>query len=95
MLVHVACIRARRKRDHAKSHAVMPLYMALTNDLSSCRETHNTLIQRTLRLNFMPFGLLASFGETEWFGGLAPFSGSEEGRKNRVIHVGKFLDFPH
>jgi hypothetical protein len=56
MVGYVACIRARRKRDHAQSHAVMTLYMALTNDLSSCRETHNTLIQRAFRLNFMPFG---------------------------------------
>jgi hypothetical protein len=39
--------------------------------------------------------LLAIFGETGWFGGLAPFSGPEEGRKNRVIPVGKFLYFPH
>jgi hypothetical protein len=55
MVAHVACIRARWRRDHAKSHAVMPLCMALTNDLSSCRETHNILIQRTLGLNLMPF----------------------------------------
>jgi hypothetical protein len=37
--------------------------------------------------------LLAAFGETAWFGGLVPFSGSQEGRKNRVIPVGEFLTF--
>jgi hypothetical protein len=39
--------------------------------------------------------LLATFGETGWFGGLAPCSGAEEGRKNRVTPEGKFLYFPH
>jgi hypothetical protein len=38
---------------------------------------------------------LATFGETGWCGGLAPFSGPKEGRKNRVIPEGKFLYFPH
>src|SRR5918992_4564198 len=66
MVVHVACIRARWRRDHAKSHAVMPLCMALTNDLSSSRETHNILIQHTLWLNFMPFGSSSFLVNTEW-----------------------------
>jgi hypothetical protein len=39
--------------------------------------------------------LLATFGETGWFGGLAPCSGPEEGRKNRVTPEGTFLYFPH
>jgi hypothetical protein len=38
--------------------------------------------------------LLATFGETGWFGALGPVSDTEEGRKNRVIPVEKFLDFP-
>jgi hypothetical protein len=42
-----------------------------------------------------PRRLLAAFGETGWFGGLAPFSGSKEGRQNRVIPVGEFLNFPY
>jgi hypothetical protein len=33
----------------------MPPCMALTNYLSSCRETRNILIHRTLGLNLMPF----------------------------------------
>ena len=38
--------------------------------------------------------LLAIFGETGWFGGLAPFPGPEEVRKNRVVTKGKSLHFP-
>jgi hypothetical protein len=38
--------------------------------------------------------LLAIFGETGWFGGLAPFSSPEEVRKNRVVTEGKPLHFP-
>ncbi len=60
VVAHVACIRARWRRDHAKSHAVIPPCMALANDLSSCRALHNILIQRTLGLNFMPFGSWAN-----------------------------------
>jgi hypothetical protein len=37
---------------------------------------------------------LAAFGETGWFGGLAPFSGSKERRKSRVIPMEESLDFP-
>jgi hypothetical protein len=62
MVAHVTCIRARWRREHTKSHAVMPRCMALTPDLSSCRETYNILIQRTLGLNFMPFGQEPPFG---------------------------------
>jgi hypothetical protein len=42
--------------------------MALTNDLSARPETCNVLIQRTLGLNFMPFGswpLLVKRGDLE------------------------------
>src|SRR2546430_4776959 len=56
MVAHVVCIRARWRRDHAKSHAVIPPCMAQINDLSSCRKIHNILISRTLGLNLMPFG---------------------------------------
>jgi CubicO group peptidase (beta-lactamase class C family) len=38
--------------------------------------------------------LLAAFGETGWFGGLAPVSGPEEGRKSRVVPEGRSLHFP-
>jgi acyl transferase domain-containing protein len=38
--------------------------------------------------------LLRTFGEAGSFGGLAPFSSPEEGRKNRVVPKGKFLYFP-
>jgi hypothetical protein len=38
--------------------------------------------------------LLAAFGETGWFGGLAPFPDPEEGRENRVITEERFLHFP-
>src|SRR6266566_6777417 len=55
MVAHVVCIRARWRRDHAKSHAVIPPCMAQINDLSSCRKIHNILISRTLGLNLMPF----------------------------------------
>jgi hypothetical protein len=40
------------------------------------------------------FWLLASFGETGSFGGLAPFSGLKEGRKNRVVPEGMSFHFP-
>jgi hypothetical protein len=98
MVVHVACIRARWRRDHAKSHAIMPLCMALTNDLSSSRETHNILIQHTLWLNLMPFAedptfwLIRIFGEAE--GREPPVGGIDLGRRvcrftvKHVTHAG-------
>jgi hypothetical protein len=39
-------------------------------------------------------GLLATFGETGSFGGLAPFFGLDEGRKNRVITEEMSFHFP-
>jgi NACHT domain-containing protein len=39
--------------------------------------------------------LLAIFGETGWFGGLAPFSCFREDHENRVVTEWKFLYFPH
>jgi hypothetical protein len=36
----------------------------------------------------------AAFGETGRFGGLAPFSGREEGRKNRVVPEEMSFHFP-
>jgi hypothetical protein len=38
--------------------------------------------------------LLAAFGETGWFGGLATFSCPQEGRENRAVTEGKFFHFP-
>jgi hypothetical protein len=38
---------------------------------------------------------LATFGETGWFGGFAPFSCFREDQENRVATEGKFLYFPH
>jgi hypothetical protein len=39
-------------------------------------------------------GLLGTFGDSGSFGGFAPFSCPEEGRKNRVVLEGRFLHFP-
>jgi hypothetical protein len=39
-------------------------------------------------------GLLASFGETGWFGGLAPFFYPEGRRKNRVGPERRVFHFP-
>ena len=55
IVAHVSCIRALCERDTVKSHAVMPLCMALTNDMNARPATCNLLIQCTLGLNFMPF----------------------------------------
>jgi hypothetical protein len=55
MVAHFTGIHVRGRQEHAKFHAVMPLCMALTTNLSSCRKAYNILIQRTLELNLMPF----------------------------------------
>src|SRR5262245_59626936 len=44
--------------------------------------------------NLLGIRLLATFGETGWFGGLAPVSGPEEGSKYRVAPEARSLHAP-
>jgi hypothetical protein len=57
------------------------------------QELRRRLLQQEFGGSLHAIRLLATFGETGWFGGLAPRSDPEEGRKTRVIPEGKFLDF--
>jgi putative transposase len=55
---------------------------------------HALQYPRTFYTDLISLRLLASFGETGWCGGLAPFSGLEEGKKNRVVPKRRVFHFP-
>ena len=78
------------------SKSNLPGYVGFFQCLRNARsqQAFELVCPRIMSTDLNDLRLLASFGETGWFGGLAPFSCAREGHENRAIPEGKFLYFP-